>query len=89
MRWVFAALAIFGAWYFDLFENLRPYTYIPEVGYYLQGKETYSLGDATTHDKCVEQAIARFNNMNAESPDRAFRWSCRKMQGENFLERVK
>lgn len=65
------------------------YTYRAEVGYYLDGKQTWFVGEDKSRQDCVTEAVARFNALNAGSQGRAFSWACRKMQGDSFLERVR
>jgi hypothetical protein len=50
----------------------------------LQGAQTWFVGNDMTRDDCTARAIGYFNALNAESPNRAFSWACRKMQREKF-----
>jgi hypothetical protein len=68
---------------------LSPYMYRAEVGYYSGGAQAWYVGSDTSYDSCMAEARALYNSYNAQSPNRAFSWACRKMQGENFLDRVR
>jgi hypothetical protein len=65
------------------------YTYKAEVGYYQDGTQAWFVGENTSREKCIQEAVMRFNSLNNQNPKRAFSWACRKMQGDNFLERVR
>jgi hypothetical protein len=65
------------------------YTYRAEVGYYESGQQAWYVGADKTREACTSEAVDMFNSFNAQSPNRAFSWACRKMQGERFLERVR
>lgn len=80
------------AWYFGLFDAFSPTTYRAEVGYYEGTQQAWFVGSDKSREECTEEAARRFNAMNTGplgKPGRAFSWACRKMQGENFLERVR
>jgi hypothetical protein len=47
------------------------------------------VGADKSYDACMSEAIAYYNELNRDHPKRAFSWACRKMQGENFLDRVR
>ncbi len=70
-------------------DRLASYTYRVEVGYYEDGKQVWHVGDDKTREACTSEAIGMFNSLNARSAGRAFSWACRKMNGEQFLERVR
>jgi hypothetical protein len=77
-------------WWFEIWPFGPAYTYAPEVGYYLGEERAWFVGDAIkSREDCVSNAIAVYNNYNGETPGRAFSWSCRKMQGDRFLDRVR
>src|SRR5262245_19005609 len=91
---VIVAAALMAAWYFDVFSLdafsfLSPYTYHAEVGYYDDGQQRWFVGADKSYSDCMSEAIGRFNAFNAQHRGRAFTWSCRKMQGERFLDRVR
>ena len=77
------------AYYFGVWPFAPKHTYRAEVGYYLNGQQTWFVGDDKTYDDCISEATWRYNSINAEHPRRAFSWACRKMEGESFLERVR
>jgi hypothetical protein len=77
-----------GAWYFGAFDRWS-YTYRAEVGYYQDGQQTWFVGPDQDYEGCIAEARGRFTGINIASPNRAFSWACRKMQGERFLERVR
>lgn len=80
-------LAAIAAWYFGLFEGLT-YTYRAEVGYYQDGYMVWHVGSDKSYDACIAEAKAVFSSYNTERPGRAFAWSCRRMQGERFIDRI-
>ncbi len=84
-----AALALGLAGCDQISNTLGIYTYRAEVGYYENDKEAWFVGRDKSREACISEAIARYNNINAASPKRAFSWACRKMQGERFLDRVR
>lgn len=82
-------LGLAAAWYFGWFDFLKSYTYRAEVGYYSEGQRTWYVGSDKSKDECISEATSRFNSLNAEHSGRAFSWACRKMDGEQFLDRVR
>lgn len=51
--------------------------YAAEVGYYKDGKEAWEIwGNFSTFEECQSAAIARYNDLNRDRPDRAFSWAC-------------
>lgn len=76
------------AYYAGWLDFLRPYTYRAEVGYYQNGAQNWFVGDDKSQEACKSEALARFSELNRPQ-GRAFTWSCRKMQGDNFLDRVR
>jgi len=70
-------------------DRLASYAYRAEVGYYEDGKQVWHVGDDKTREACTSEAIGMFNSLNARPAGRAFSWACRKMNGEQFLERVR
>ena len=89
MPLVLIILAAVGLWIYGWPEFLTKYTYRAEVGYYEGDKQAWYVGPDKSYDACISEAQGVFSNYNAKSPNRAFSWSCRKMQGESFLERVR
>jgi hypothetical protein len=86
----FVALIAIALWWFGSWPFGSAYTYRVEVGYYDGGKEIWYAGpDQNSREDCVDAAIAYFNSVNNANTDRAFSWACRKMQGEDFLDRVR
>jgi hypothetical protein len=69
--------------------SLGGYTYRAEVGYREGQEEKWFVGSDRTREECTSEATAYFNRLNSQSPGRAFSWACRKMKGENFLDRVR
>jgi hypothetical protein len=69
--------------------SLGGYTYRAEVGYYENGQQAWFVGGDLPYDRCIDEARSRFDAMNRQSPKRAFSWACRKMQGDQFLDRVR
>ena len=65
------------------------YTYRAEVGYYQNAAQAWFVGEDKTYDECISEATWRYNSINSQHPDRAFSWACRKMRGEDFLDRVR
>lgn len=66
------------------------YTYRAEVGYYEGSQERWYVGSDKSYDACISEATSYFNSLNTPSnPKRAFSWACRKMRGEEFLDRVR
>ena len=66
------------------------YTYRAEVGYYNGSEKAWYVGESKSHDACISEAQSYFRSLNTPSnPSRAFSWACRKMQGEEFLDRVR
>jgi hypothetical protein len=66
------------------------YTYNAEVGYYEGGQQKWYIGSAKSYDGCIAEAASYFDSLKSPSnPKRAFTWACRKMRGEEFLDRVK
>ena len=66
------------------------YTYKAEVGYYEGGQQKWYIGSAKSYSECIAEATSYFDSLKTPSnPKRAFTWSCRKMRGEEFLDRVK
>jgi|GEM_PF-5140095 len=76
-------------WYFDPMGWFTPYTYKAEVGYYRGSQQDWYVGSDKTREACTSEAVSLYNSYNRESPGRAFSWACRKMKGEQFLERVR
>lgn len=85
---VIGAIAAY-LWVFGPPAFLSPYTYRAEVGYYNGGAQAWYVGSDTSYDSCMSEARGLFNSYNVQSPNRAFSWACRKMQGESFLDRVR
>jgi hypothetical protein len=77
------------AYFFGVGPFAPQYTYRAEIGYYLNGEQAWFVGSDKTYDECMSEAISRFNSINVDHPRRAFSWACRKMQGEQFLDRVR
>jgi hypothetical protein len=66
------------------------YTYKAEVGYYEGGQQKWYIGSAKSYNDCIAEATSYFDSLKSPSnPKRAFTWSCRKMRGEEILDRVK
>lgn len=89
MGGILVILGVIGAWYMGWFSWFTPYTYRAEVGYYLNDQKTWYVGSDKSYDDCISEAIGRYRSLNAEHAGRAFSWACRKMQGEDFLDRVR
>jgi hypothetical protein len=82
---VLGVIAYWAGW----FDSFKAYTYRAEVGYYVGDRQNWYVGNDKSRDDCQSEAIAIYNNYNREKPGRAFSWACRKMKGEQFLERVR
>jgi hypothetical protein len=66
------------------------YTYRAEVGYYQNGQQAWYVGSDKSYDACISEARNYFASLNTSAnPNRAFSWACRKMHGEEFLDRVR
>lgn len=71
-------------------DSMMPAQYVPEVGYYQDGREMWWVGERyRSKDECVRLAAARFNAINGQSPRRAFSWACRVMKGDKFESRTR
>jgi len=91
MPYVVVAIVAVIAWWYGAFESfgISPYTYRAEVGYYENGEKTWYVGKDKSRDACTTEAAAMYASLNARNQNRAFSWACRKMQGEEFLDRVR
>jgi hypothetical protein len=89
MGYVLVIVGAIALWFFGWPTFLSAYTYKAEVGYYEGKSQAWYVGNDTTYDKCMSEARNLYNAYNAKSPNRAFSWACRKMQGDSFLERVR
>ena len=65
------------------------YSYRAEVGYYNGDSQAWYVGTDKSYGDCISEAIGYYNRLNTNNSGRAFSWACRKMQGENFLDRVR
>ncbi len=67
-----------------------PTEYIPEIGYHQGERQVWETGERyRSKDECVRRAIGRYNEINAQSPRRAFSWACRVMKGDAFESRTR
>jgi hypothetical protein len=62
-------------------------TYAAEVGYHAGEDVKWEIwGDFRSFDDCRSAAMARFNEINHESPRRAVSWACLKKSSDGGYE---
>jgi hypothetical protein len=69
--------------------DLTEYTYLAEVGYYLNDQQTWFAGNDTGYEGRMTEALGRHNALAAGSPKRTSSRACRGMHGRSSLERVR
>lgn len=63
--------------------------YQAEVLYH-EGDQTASyLGEMTTYDNCINEAIWKYNDLNKDDDERAFSWICLQWAGSNIVRKVR
>lgn len=65
--------------------------YQAEVGYYDGGEMKWYRGEMTSYERCIHEAVWKYNNVNREArnDDRAFSWICLKWVGNSLAGKVR